>query len=392
MILTTIRRIAVGRIANPSGTQWHSVLQPVAAWPFCVVIVALISCLAFSGQRLSAQDAASGADVKTLVNQAYEASKGAKSVDDNTKVIGLCDQVIAAKPSAANVDYAQKLSSWALNRRGELRIERADQLNANGETEAAAKADDEALADFEESIARDSTRWKALHNRGVSYASRKRYLEAISDFGSVIERKPDFSNAWFNRGEVRYALGEFPKAIADYNAAVRLDPNDVGAYTSRGHAYFQLRRFREAVEDYSQAIALNPGSGAARANRADAYQSLGMWPAAAEEYRRAIQLDDTLGRAYQSAAWLMATCPDARFRNSDLALQAAAKAIELDGDGDFRYVDTLAAAQANAGQFDKAQASLSKALESAPPNESQPLQDRLALYKDATPYRQVTAK
>ncbi len=50
----------------------------------------------------------------------------------------------------------------------------------------------------------------------------------------------------------------------------------------------------------------------------------------------------------------MATCPDEVFRNPDEALSAAEKAIELDGENDYRYLETLAAAEANAGHFDDA--------------------------------------
>ena len=62
----------------------------------------------------------------------------------------------------------------------------------------------------------------------------------------------------------------------------------------------------------------------------------------------------------------MATCPDERYRNEELALTAAQKALELDGDKDPRYIETLAAAYANAGQYDSAVAILQGHLDKMP--------------------------
>jgi hypothetical protein len=45
----------------------------------------------------------------------------------------------------------------------------------------------------------------------------------------------------------------------------------------------------------------------------------------------------------------MATCPDSKMRNTDLALRAAQQALELLGRKDYRALGTMAAALANAG-------------------------------------------
>src|SRR4029450_6395850 len=102
------------------------------------------------------------------------------------------------------------------------------------------------------------------------------------------------------------------------------------------------------------------------------------------------KLDAKLGRAYRGVAWLLATCPLDEFRDRDLALQSAEKAVALDGDGDWTYLDVLAAAQANAGRYGEAQATLEKALQIASDEVGESLQTRLALYRDRQPYRQST--
>lgn len=331
-------------------------------------------------------------DAKQLISQAYKATKSAKTIDDYTSVIDLCQQAQAFELSTANNKYVKQLQSWALNRRGEASVDQAAELVEAGESDRAAELDGKALADFEAAVEADATRWKAIHNRGVSRALTGKYEEAVEDFSQVVAMKADYVNAWFNRGEIQYELGKFEEAIGDYTQALELAPGDFGAYTSRGHSYFQMRQYEAALDDYSNAIDADPKNGAAYANRGDAQRCLQHWEDAAKDFRKTIELSPSSPRGYQGAAWLMATCPDDRIRDAKLGLQAATKAAELAAAGDYQTLDTLAAAYANSGQFDKAAAAISKAIETAPKEVSVVLAQRLELYNAETPYREAHAR
>ena len=150
-----------------------------------------------------------------------------------------------------------------------------------------------------------------------------------------------------------------------------------------------MHEFREALADYHQAVRLDPNNAAAYTNRGDMYADFGRWANASSDYRTAIKLNPSLGRAYQSAAWLMATCPDEEFRNPDQALEAAEKAIELDGETDYRYLETLAAAEANAGHFADAIDTQAKAIEVTPVDYRQSAQQRMELYEQNTACREA---
>jgi serine/threonine-protein kinase len=72
-----------------------------------------------------------------------------------------------------------------------------------------------------------------------------------------------------------------------------------------------------------------------------------------------------------------------------LALEAAEHALELATTRDAAFLDTLAAAQANAGQFDEAVATSKKLLESITDTELRTaVEARLELYRNQKPYRQ----
>ncbi len=327
-------------------------------------------------------------DTKALITKIYTGIRAAKTVNDYTAGITACEEAQEMEISDSQKQYLGRLSAFALNKRGLLYADDAVAKIQKGDDALAAELDEKALVDFNLSIQRDPSKWRPLHNRGISFAASGQYDKALVDFDRVLKMNRGYANAWFNRGETNYALGQFEKAVADYDRFIQLKGGDAEAHTSRGHALFQLRRFRSALNDYSRAVSLAPRDAEARANRADAYQSLGMWQRAADDYRRAIDLDDKLARAYQSAAWLMATSPSARFRNDSLGLRSARKAIEVLGTENHQYLDTLAAAQANAGQFDEAVATITSAIKIAPEEELERLNYRLGLYEQKKPYRQ----
>jgi tetratricopeptide (TPR) repeat protein len=301
-----------------------------------------------------------------LVAEAYLLTKEAKTHEQLTQVIKLCVEAMKAGVNEEVAVYVRQLSSWAFNRRGEL-------LAGQGKEEAA-------LGDFDKAVKIDPSHWQAYHNRGVSYALEGRFADAIDDFNRTVELNPDYANVYFNRGEVRYELGQFESAIQNYDVALELAPRDVAAHNSRGHAYYRLGDYRKAAADFTAALKLDPANAVAYANRGDLYADLGYYERALNDYQMAIKHDPKLARAYQSAAWMLATCPDEKIRNPKTALEAARRAMELDPGGDPRYLDTLAAAQASAGQYDAAQKTIRRALAAAPAETAALYRGRLALY------------
>ncbi|MGD9721014.1 MAG: tetratricopeptide repeat protein [Pirellulales bacterium] len=319
--------------------------------------------------------ASTAAPGKALLEAAYAKSKTAATDSDYSTIIDLCRRANDEGLKTNHAQYARQLMSWAYNRRGEARVGEA--------------REQEALADFEASAELNPQSWRAVHNRGVSYASMNRVDEAIADFERTIALNPKYANAHFNLGELRYQQGKFEEAIGHYTAAIDLGPPDAAMFSSRGHAFYRLRRFGDALREYSRALQIDPQHAPALVNRGDAYLDVGRYADAAADYRAAIDADPNLGRAYQAAAWLMATCPDEHYRNNELALEAANKAVELDGDN-HRTLETLAAAQANSGMFTEAKESQERAIAAVPRDQLVAAEKRMALYQRDLAYREVS--
>jgi tetratricopeptide (TPR) repeat protein len=307
------------------------------------------------------------------IRLAYQKSRASRTEADYSSVIDLCQEGIALGVTAETRRYAQRLVSWAHNRRGEVR--------------AGAGRDEDALRDFEKALQYDKTRWRAWHNRGVSYAMVGQSKQAIRDFDRTTELNPRFANAYFNRGEMYCELNDFAAALRDYTRALQLEPDDATALNSRGYVFFQSNKHREALRDFSAALRLDADNAAALTNRGDVFADLGYYAEALRDYQRSIGIDKNLSHTHQSIAWLVATCPEEQYRDPELALSAAERAVELEGRDNCRNLDTLAAAHAEAGHFDNAQRVVRQAIEIASPAEAQVYRNRLTLYEAHRPFR-----
>lgn len=329
---------------------------------------------------------AATARVRASLDAIYRDAAQANSVQLLDRCIQQCQSIDPNSLDQEARVYLPQLEAWLLNRRGEAYALEAGRLMEADDSRQSVSMEERAIEDYSASISiREG--WRAFHNRGVSMAMLGRYDEAIASFGEAIRLNPNYTNTRFNRAELWLELGKYEEAEQEYGGVLQLDPSDLGARMGRGHARFYRGQFEAALGDFDDVIKAEPSNAVAFADRADLHAYLGHWELAAQDYRRAIQLDKSLGRAYQSAAWLMATCPDDRFRDPQLALRSAERAIQIDGTDDYRYLDTLAAAQANAQQFNEALSSLGQAIQKAPADAAQELRSRQALYQASRPFR-----
>ncbi|REJ64669.1 MAG: tetratricopeptide repeat protein [Planctomycetota bacterium] len=313
--------------------------------------------------------------IRQTIREAYRLSQQAEAEGQYVEIIELLETALADEAiDARSRSDAQRLKGWAHNRRGEI-LAREGKENV-------------ALIQFEQAVTLNPDHWKARYNRGVSYSLAGKIDEAIDELNRAIELKRNYAWSWFNRGEAFYALGQLRESIRDYSEAIRLDPETARFHYHRGHSYYRLREYQRAIDDFDASIELDADDAVPYVYRGDAYFETGRYAEALQNYRRALALEKDLGRAYMSVAWLLSTCPDEDMRNDEKAIAAARRAIQLDGEQDHRYLETLAAAYANAGDFAAAEEAQTKATELAPEFAQSECQARLELYAAGQPYRQ----
>ena len=87
---------------------------------------------------------------------------------------------------------------------------------------------------------------------------------------------------------------------------------------------------------------------------------------------------------------ILAVCPDEHFRDGEKAIEHATRACELTQWREMICLNTLAAAYAEVGKFDKAVEFENKALEMATKDaDKKRYHDRLRLYQSGKPYRET---
>ncbi|MCI0642050.1 MAG: tetratricopeptide repeat protein [Gemmataceae bacterium] len=214
--------------------------------------------------------------------------------------------------------------------------------------------------------------------------------DAVAYFTKAIERTPKDPSPYVRRAWAWRLVGDWDKAIADQSEALRLNPKVADWWNTRGSLWFQKKEFDKALSDHEEALKLNPKDAATLHSVALAWMRKKDFSQALANLDRALAIDGKLARALNSKAWLLATCPDDKIRNGAEAVALAKKACELTNNKIIVYLGTLAAAHAEAGQFEEAVRLQERALENAEYRRDwgEDAQDRLELYRQKKAYRQ----
>jgi Zn-dependent membrane protease YugP/Flp pilus assembly protein TadD len=246
---------------------------------------------------------------------------------------------------------------------------------------------DRALAEIDRALSLAPENPTFLTMRAATRLRRTEIEAALADLEAALRYNPRDPLTYTLRGQIWLHSKDHDRAIADLSEALKLDPRQAAAWRDRGLSWFFKNQFDRAVADLDEAIRLDPADGYAFNNRGAALARLGAHARAAADLREAIRLAPDLPNPYRHLAWLQATCPEPEFRNGAEAVANATRALELVGWKNEEWLPVLAAAHAEAGNFDQAAQWQRKCLEQSP-NQSKPeLESRLRLYAERKPFR-----
>lgn len=160
-------------------------------------------------------------------------------------------------------------------------------------------------------------------------------------------------------------------------------PHDGAAFLQRGMMHIAKENYVLAIEDLDESLRMTTNSNDAHANRGWAHYCLEHFPQAISDYERAIELRPKDYYSLDNLAWLLATCSDKSFRDGERALKLAIQACEISAYDAWHCLRTLAAANAEVGDFDEAIIWEKESLRRAPETERSACKERLKSYQDA---------
>ncbi|WP_369378293.1 tetratricopeptide repeat protein [Streptomyces sp. cg36] len=153
-----------------------------------------------------------------------------------------------------------------------------------------AGAHQEALEEYDRSIALDSGRAHAHYGRGVVRCALEGPAAALDDLDRACALAPDDAYYIGYRGDMYRRLGRLDDALVDLDRAILLDPGDAWAPASRGETLHRMGRLDAALADLDRALERNPEYVWALVRRARVLRGLGRPADALADLERAERL------------------------------------------------------------------------------------------------------
>ncbi|MBX9790809.1 MAG: tetratricopeptide repeat protein [Pirellulales bacterium] len=214
----------------------------------------------------------------------------------------------------------------------------------------------------------------------------------------AIAVRPDFAPAHTGAGILLLAEGNAAAARERFEQAVAADAKFLPAMLNLAECDLRDGRFSAARRRYEAVRELEPKNADAQLGLANCAKQQGEYAEAIALLQSLLNANPEHLAAVNNLGWLLATCPDERFRDAARALALAESLVRKPKQVPWSYWDTLAAAYSENRQFDQAIAAEEKALSLArsDPRTSAdslvPLAARLEQYRRGEPYRDAPPK
>jgi protein O-mannosyl-transferase len=249
---------------------------------------------------------------------------------------------------------------------------------------------DEAINNFSEALKKKPMSELVHNNLGLALAKQGKINEAISHYFEALRIKPDYELAHNNLGLALVTLGRTEEAVSHFYEALRIKPDYADAHNNLGTTLAKLGKTDEALNHFYEALRIKPDNAVAHSNLGSILAARGNTVEAISHYSEALIISPDYEEALNNLAWIYATNRNHKLRNSEKAVRLAEHVCEITGYKSPVILDTLAAAYAEAGLFEKARSTVQKAIKLAEAEGKgkvvEDFRKRLELYDSALPF------
>ena len=233
--------------------------------------------------------------------------------------------------------------------------------------------------------------FRVYSNKGSKLAEAGCYNEASHFFELALETAPQSARAHYNLAKLRQVQGKIDEAVRYYQLALEVNPDLAEAHNNLGSLLQQQGELEATINHFLQVVRIRPDDAKVHYRLGVLLGQTGQTVDAIEHFGKAVVLEADWTMPMNGLAWVLATHPDRKLRDSGRAIRLAQRASELTENRDASILDTLAAAYAAANQFDQAVATAEAALglidDRASSDLETDLKKRLDLYRQRSPFR-----
>jgi tetratricopeptide (TPR) repeat protein len=187
------------------------------------------------------------------------------------------------------------------------------------------------------------------------------WRNTIALFEHNIAVTPGNSSAWYTLGLGYEHAGDTNQAVVCYRTAKMLEPRDFQYRRNLATLLAKSGLLAAAEEEYQSLATDEPNDCHDRLGLSGVLAAEGRTEDSLLQLNEAVRLDPDCVEALNNLAWALATSARAETRDAPRAVALARHACELTQFRETMFVGTLAAAQAEAGQFDAAVATAQRA-------------------------------
>jgi cytochrome c-type biogenesis protein CcmH/NrfG len=178
---------------------------------------------------------------------------------------------------------------------------------------------------------------------------------------------PDSDVAHAGLGGILFVRGQIDESIDHYERALRLRDGNVAAHFGLGRALAAKQKTDPAIFHFQKALSIQPDNIGASNDLGMMFASKGEIREAISAWQQSLSFDPDNADAANNIAWVRATAADPDLRDGREALELAQRALRSGGENPVA-LRTLAAAQAENGQFAEATATCRRGEELAQKN------------------------
>ncbi len=242
---------------------------------------------------------------------------------------------------------------------------------------------------FEHALSVAGNSPEMLYNMGVVMQRERNFDLALQCYQQSLQHKKDYFQADNNIGSILRQQGKLDEAAGYINRALQINPEYSQAYNNLGLVLAERGSLSDAIVQFRRAVDIAPDFIEARQNLAASLHASGKYDESMSQYREILQLDSNHVASLKALAGLLIVHPVMQRRNPAEAVLLAERAAVLTKRRNPAILETLAAAYAAAGQFERAVTTIQQAISLAPDIER--FSEQLDMYKQGKLPEELTS-